>query len=79
MNQTDTPCYGTVEHYSEMFADIIADCSIGDKQKDLETIANVMAGFEDAIFKWIDYHETSIDSYRELHRRFILGILTDDA
>ena len=77
MNEKDTPVYGTVEHYAEMFSDILADCATGQDEQDLETIANVMAGFEQAIFIWMKYHETAIDNYRELHRRFILGTLTD--
>tara|TARA_Y100000401_G_scaffold96288_1_gene83302 strand:- start:1790 stop:2041 length:252 start_codon:yes stop_codon:yes gene_type:complete len=76
MTQYDPPCYGTVEHYAEMFSDILADCGTGDKEKDLETIANIMAGFERAIINWMKYHETAIDSYRELHRSFIIGTLS---
>ena len=78
MTDKDTPVYGTVEHYAEMFGDILADCATGRPEQDLETIANAMAGFERAIIEWMKYHETAIANYRELHRRFILGTLTDN-
>ena len=64
--------YGTVEYYSEMFSDILADCGSGDKPRDEKSIRNVMAGFERAICSWLDYHEESSARYRELHRRFLL-------
>ena len=77
MTEKDTPVYGTVEHYAEMFLDILADCATGNQERDLETIANAMAGFERAIIEWMKYHETAIANYRELHRMFILGTLTN--
>ena len=77
MTKKDTPVYGTVEHYAELFSDILADCATGLPERDLESINNIMAGFERAIIKWMKYHETSIDNYRELHRQFILGTLTN--
>jgi len=61
--------YGSVEYFSDLFSDIIAD---------LETegnIVNVMAGFESAINSWLEYHELSSSRYRELHRRFLTGDL----
>ena len=36
--------YGTVDHYSEMSADILADCASGDQARDEKTIRNIMAG-----------------------------------
>ena len=63
--------YGSEEYFCELFSDIIAD---------LETegnIRNVMAGFEKAICSWLDYHEESTSRYRELHRRFITGDLSE--
>ena len=77
MTEKDTPVYGTVEHYAELFADILADCATGRPEQDLKTIAIIMAAFEQAIINWMKYHETSVDNYRDLHRRFILGTLTD--
>ena len=67
--------YGTVEHYTEMFSDILADCSTGVAENDDITVRNVMAGFEQAIISWMKYHEASRDQYQELHRRFITGDL----
>ena len=77
MTDKDTPVYGTVEHFAELFSDILADCATGQNERDLETINNVMAGFEQAIINWMKYHETSVANYRELHRQFILGTLTN--
>ena len=67
--------YGTVEYYSEMFSDILADCATGLKERDDEAIRNVMAGFERAICSWLDYHDEASSRYRELHRRFLTGDL----
>ncbi len=66
-------CYGTPEHYAELFADILADVATGIPEEDNKTIVNVMAGFEQAIIRWMKYHEDSIARYRELHRLFLLG------
>ena len=66
-------CYGTPEHYAELFADILADVATGIPEEDKQTIINVMAGFEQAIIRWMKYHEDSITRYRELHRLFLLG------
>ena len=46
--------YGTVDHYCEMFSDILADCACGDIARDEKTIRNIMAGFERAITSWLD-------------------------
>ena len=67
--------YGTVDHYCELFSDILADCACGDVVKDEKTIRNVMAGFERAITSWLDYHDEASSRYRELHRRFLTGDL----
>ena len=67
--------YGTVNHYSEMFADILADCASGNQEQDEKTIRNIMAGFERAITSWLDYHDEASSRYRELHRRFLTGDL----
>ena len=67
--------YGTVDHYSEMFADILADCASGNEAQDETTIRNIMAGFERAICSWLDYHDEASSRYRELHRRFLTGDL----
>jgi hypothetical protein len=66
-------CYGTPEYYAELFSDILADVATGIPEEDKQTIVNVMAGFEQAIIRWMKYHEDSITRYRELHRLFLLG------
>ena len=69
--------YGTVDYYSELFSDILADCACGIKDRDEKTIRNVMAGFERAICSWLDYHDEASSRYRELHRRFLTGDLSE--
>ena len=62
---TRTP-YGTVEFYSEMFSDILADV-------DLETAPNspdnILKGFYHALDSWIDYHQTQTTAYTDLRQR----------
>ena len=70
MNKTD---YGSKEHYTEMFADILADVATGDKEKDERTIANILAGFEQAIFDWMEYLDESRRRFRDIHGRFMRG------
>ena len=67
--------YGTVNYYSEMFSDILADCATGREEEDMATIKNIMSGFEQAIMSWMNYHEDARDKYQELHRRFMTGDL----
>ena len=67
--------YGTAEYYCEMFSDILADCGTGVSELDDKSMRNVMAGFEQAIISWLEYHEGALKNYRDLHRRFITGDL----
>ena len=64
------------EWFREQFADILADVSVGDRDRDKATAENMMEGFELAINDWLCYHEEACQSYRELHSRF-LGINRD--
>jgi len=66
-------CYGTPEYYAELFSDILADVATGIPEQDDQTIVNVMAGYEQAIIRWMKYHEDSVTRYRELHGLFLLG------
>ena len=59
------------EWFREQFADILADVSVGDRDRDKATAINMMEGFELAINDWLSYHEDAIKSYRELHSRFL--------
>ena len=59
------------EWFREQFADILADVSVGDRDRDKATAVNMMEGFELAINDWLSYHEDAIKSYRELHARFL--------
>ena len=69
----DKPAFGTPEYYSELFSDIIADIGCDDQQTNREAADNIMKAFEMAIVSWMNYHTTALESYRELHARF-LGI-----
>ena len=63
--------YGTVEYYRDYFADVIGDVGTYDEiERNRETIANVIAGFREAIEEWMVYHDTSARSYRELINAF---------
>ncbi len=64
------------EWFREQFADILADVSVGDRDRDKVTAINMMQGFELAICDWLTYHEDASKSYRELHAKF-LGIDRD--
>ena len=64
------------EWFREQFADILADVSVGDADRDKATAENMMEGFELAINDWLCYHEDACKSYRALHAKF-LGISCD--
>jgi len=63
---SDTNQYGTVKFYEEVFADILADVATGSKAQDKETANNILVAFKNAIESWIDYHEQSADTYKQL-------------
>lgn len=63
---SDTKQYGTVEFYEEMFADILADVGTGSQTEDAETAKNILLAFKNAIEGWVDYHEQSADTYKQL-------------
>ena len=50
------------------FRDILSDFD-----PDGQTAIAVMQAFEGAIVDWMQYHEDQIQSYRELHRRFLMA------
>ena len=68
--------YGTVDYYSEQFSDFLADAATGDREEDEKTVANIMAGFEQAIISMMKYHEDAIATYRDIHSRFLVGELS---
>lgn len=55
--------YGTVEFYSEMFSDILADV-------DLETAPNsadnIIQGFYKSIDSWLEYHQNQSEAYKQM-------------
>lgn len=70
--------YGTIDHYSKLFKNIIADAATGDVNTDRKTAVNLLQGFENAIIEMMKYHEDVLKQYRELHGRFLLCKQADD-
>ncbi len=64
--------YGSIEHYSELFQDIVVDAATGDADTDRQTAVNLLQAFEKAICDWMKYHEDAVKQYKELHGRFLL-------
>ena len=61
----------TVEQYKNLFADIISEVSDDDFSD--EAIANMYAGFEQAIIEMMGYHDDALKRYRKLHGAFMRG------
>ena len=59
---TRTP-YGTVEFYSEMFSDILADVDLESAPNSPD---NILKGFYHALDSWFDYHAIQADAYHSL-------------
>lgn len=57
--------YGTVESYSEMFQDILADVNASDPEIGL----NIVLAFLDALKTWRDYHANQVDEYDRVEQR----------
>ena len=60
--------YGTVEFYSEMFSDILADV---DLESSPTSADNILKGFYHALESWIDYHDTQCRAYCDLRDKAI--------
>ena len=56
----------TIEYYANLFSDILSDIGTGNPEADQATAFKILAGFEKAIESWVDYHQTSINSYKAL-------------
>ena len=54
------PQFGSVEHFSECFSDILVD--VGD---DSEFADNVLPGFVDALSSWLSYHKNAQKRYEQ--------------
>ena len=52
--------YGTVEFYSELFSDILADVDVASTP---EASDNIIKGFYHALESWLDYHQTQGQEY----------------
>ena len=48
--------YGSVEFYTDMFGDLLADV----QSDDPATTENIIKGFYQALDSWFDYHEENI-------------------
>jgi succinate dehydrogenase flavin-adding protein (antitoxin of CptAB toxin-antitoxin module) len=65
------PDYGTLEYYTEYFSDILADCAVGEPERDIETLRLILEAFDNAILEWLNYHQQSADIYKEARMRFL--------
>ena len=63
--------YGSVEHYEEMFSDILADVATGRQEEDDETSKKILTAFQLSIQNWIDYHQQSADTYKQLLEQYL--------
>ena len=63
--------YGSVEYYEEMFSDILADIATGRQEEDDETSKKILSAFELSIQNWIDYHQQSVDTYKQLLLQYL--------
>ena len=58
--------YGTVEFYSEMFSDILADVDVELSPNSAE---NILKGFYRALDSWFDYHQQQSVAYALMRAR----------
>ena len=63
--------YGSVEYYEQMFSDILADIATGRQEEDDETSKKILSAFELSIQNWIDYHQQSVDTYKQLLLQYL--------
>ena len=68
--------YNSVENYTKLFSDIL--CEVGDDDCSDETIANIFAGFENAIIELMSYHDDALKRYRKLHGAFMRAEIRKD-
>ncbi len=57
--------YGTVEFYSDMFSDLLADVQADEP----ETTQNLIEGFYHALDSWFDYHDAQARAYADIRKR----------
>ena len=62
---TDKSGYGSVEFYTEMFSDILADAQYDDPSYG----NNIISGFKNAIRMWRMYHENSVREYERIEKQ----------
>ena len=57
--------YGSVEFYTDMFADLLADA-----QYDTPAYGdNIIAGFKAALKEWREYHEQQVKEYQRIEQQ----------
>ena len=63
--------YGSVEYYEQMFSDILADIATGRQEEDDETSKKILTAFQLSIQSWIDYHQQSANTYKQLLEEYL--------
>ena len=62
---TEQNNYGSVQFYTDMFADILADV-----QHDNPVYGdNIIAGFKAALREWREYHEEQVKEYQRIEQK----------
>jgi len=57
--------YGTVEFYTDMFGDLLADVHADEPA----TTENIIKGFYQALDSWFDYHDKQAREYADIRKR----------
>ena len=57
--------YGTVEFYTDMFGDLLADVQADEPA----TTENIIKGFYQALDSWFDYHDKQAREYADIRKR----------
>jgi len=64
---TEQTSYGSVEYYTDMFADVLADA-----QYDSPVSGdNIIIGFKNALREWREYHEQQVKEYQRIEQKAI--------
>ena len=59
--------YGSVQFYTDMFADILADT----QHDNPDYGDNIIAGFKAALKEWRQYHEEQLKEYQRIEQKAI--------
>ena len=62
---TEQNNFGSVQYYTDMFADLLADV-----QHDKPVCGNnIIAGFKAALKEWREYHEEQVREYQRIEQK----------